>query len=97
MEDRDRDGLRDREVERTTIIDRGDRRSGGSGLVVGIIVLVLLAVVLFLLLGDGLGGGDEGDVNVNVEAPEVNLPDIDVPDVNIEPEQTGGEEPAASE
>lgn len=88
MEDRDTDKVRD--TERTTIVQTdGDR--GGGGLLVALLVLVLLVVLLFFLFGGGLtGGGEEGDVNVNVEAPELTVPDIEVPDVNITLPETGG-------
>ncbi|MBA2771260.1 MAG: hypothetical protein H0U34_04475 [Sphingomonas sp.] len=82
MEDRDRESLR--ETERTTIIQTDGDRGGGSGVIIAIVVLLVLGVLLFLLFGGGLGGGgDEGDVNVNIEAPEVTLPDIDVPEVTV--------------
>ncbi len=82
MEDRDRESLR--ETERTTIIQTDGDRGGGSGVIIAIVVLLVLGVLLFLLFGGGLGGGgDEGDVNVNVEAPEITMPDVEVPDVNV--------------
>lgn len=89
MEDRDTDKVRD--TERTTIVHTDSDRGGGSGVLVALLVLVLLAVLLFFLFGGGLsGGGDEGDVNVNIEAPELTVPDIEVPDVNITLPETGG-------
>ena len=77
VEDRDRDTVRD--TERTTIIQSDGDRGGGGGVVLALVALLVLGAVLFLLFGDGLGrGGDEGDVNVNIEAPEIDVPDINV-------------------
>ena len=91
MEDRDPDKVRD--TERTTIVHTDSDRGGGSGVLVALVVLVLLGVLLFFLFGGGLGrGGDEGDVNVNIEAPEVTMPDVEVPDINVTlPETDGGD------
>lgn len=91
MEDGDKEKLR--ETERTTIIQT-DRDSGGSsGAVVALVVLLVLGVLLFLLFGGRLGGGgDEGDVNVNIAAPEITVPDVELPDVNLTlPEASEGD------
>ena len=53
--------------------------NGGSGLstglLAGILLVVLIAVGLFLIYrGYNLGGGK--DVNVNVEAPKIDAPDL---------------------
>jgi hypothetical protein len=65
-------------VEReTTVIHTGDRGSGGA--VAAVLVLLALAVLAFLFFGGYLQqAADEVDVNVNVEAPKVEVPDIDV-------------------
>lgn len=74
----DREPNRVSDTERTTIIHSDGGRGGGSGVLLAVLVLILLAVVLFFLFGGNFGrDGDEGDVNVNVEAP------IDIPDVNV--------------
>ena len=53
---------------------RGTRRgSGGSTLILGLLVLAVLALVLWLVMR---GGGDDADVEVNV--PQVEAPDVDV-------------------
>jgi hypothetical protein len=66
-------------VEReTTVIHTGDR-GGGGGLIAAIVLLIVVAVGAFLLFGGGLEKAtDEIDVNVNVDAPKVELPDIDI-------------------
>lgn len=77
MEDKEPDKIRD--TERTTIIHTDGDRGGGGGVLLAIVALILLAVLLFFLFGGGNLGrtADEGDVNVNVDAP------IEVPDVNV--------------
>lgn len=90
MEDRDTERVR--ETDRTTIIQSdGDR--GGGGVVLALVALLVLGAILFLLFGGGLGGnGDEGDVNVNVAAPEITVPDVEMPDVDVTlPESSEGD------
>ncbi|MDT9597884.1 hypothetical protein [Sphingosinicella rhizophila] len=88
-QDRDREPVRPepiRETERTTVIQT-DRGRGGGGIMIAIILLIaVLALLFFLFGGDLTGGADKGDINVNVEAPELKLPDVDlkVPDVDID-------------
>lgn len=80
------------EVEReTTIINTGER-SGGGGAITAIVVLVVLGVLAFLFFGGYLQrAADEVDINVNVEAPNVELPDIDIDTTPSEPaNKTGG-------
>lgn len=83
---RDRDPDRVRDTERTTIIHT-DGGGGGGGLLLAVVVLILLAALLFFLFGGGLGrDSDEGDVNVNIDAPavpETQIPAIELPDVNV--------------
>lgn len=80
MEDRDPDRARD--TERTTIIHTDGGGGGGGGLLVAVVALILLAALLFFLFGGGLGrDSDEGDVNVNIDSPEV--PAIEMPNVNV--------------
>ncbi len=82
MEDPERERLR--ETDRTTIIQTDRDRRGGNGTLLAIVALLVLGVLLFLLFGGGFGrGGDEGDVNVNIDAPEITMPDVEVPDVNV--------------
>ena len=78
--DRQRETVRD--TERTTIItDGGRERGGGGGVIIAVLlVLVLLAVLYFLFSGSFNRAADEVGVNVNVEAPKVDMPSIEVPD-----------------
>lgn len=80
MQDRDRD----RDTERTTIVHTAGDGGSSSGILIALVVLVLLAVLGFLLFGGSLGrGADEGDVNVNIEAPDVTLPEVQIPEVQV--------------
>lgn len=90
-DDNGRERLRD--TERTTIIQSDRDRGGSGGVVLAVVAVIVLAVLLFMLFGGGLGrGGDEGDVNVNIDAPEVTVPDIEIPDVNVTlPETADGD------
>ena len=65
-------------VEReTTVISTGG--GGGGGALAAIVVVLVFALLLFLYLGGYLGrAADEVDVNVNVEAPKVEMPDVDI-------------------
>ena len=93
--DRDRPSERVRDSEHTTVIHSDRDRGSGGGILAAIAVLLLVGVLLFFLFRGGLGaGGDEGDVNVNIGAPEVTmpeveLPDVETPDVNVSMPETG--------
>ena len=65
-------------VEReTTVISTGG--GGGGGAVVAIVVVLLLGLLAFLYFGGYLGrAADNTDINVNVEAPKVEVPDVDI-------------------
>ena len=62
MVDSDRD--RDREVERTTIVETGDR--GGGGGLLAVVLLIIVVLVLLFLFRDQLGfaGGDTTEIEV---------------------------------
>jgi hypothetical protein len=49
------------------------RGTGGSTLMLGLLLLVVLAAVIWLVMR---GGGDDADVEVNV--PQVEAPDVEV-------------------
>jgi hypothetical protein len=88
--DRERETVRD--TERTTIIQTdGGRDRGGGGVILAILlILVLLGVLYFLFSGSFNRAADEVGVNVNVEAPKIDVPDVNVPDkieLNV-PEKT---------
>jgi hypothetical protein len=74
-----------RDTERTTIIqtDGGRDRGGGGVLLAIVLILALLAVLYFVFSGSFNRAADSVGVNVNVEAPKVDLPDkieLKVPD-----------------
>ena len=56
------DGERDRETERTTIVERD---SGGGGGVLAIVLLIIVVLVLLWVFRDQLGMGS-GDTTVEV-------------------------------
>ena len=66
MSDGDRDRERDREVDRTTIIERDGGDRGGGG-VLAIVLLIIVVLVLLWVFREQLGmsGGD-----TTVEVPE---------------------------
>ena len=67
----------ERPVDReTVVVDSGSR--GGGGAIVAIVVVLILAVLAFLFFSGYLGGRGKGDINVNVDLPQVNLPPIHV-------------------
>lgn len=75
--DRDREPVRD--VERTTtIVSTGGDRGGGGVLLAIVVIIVLLAVLYFVFSGSFNRAADEVGVNVNVEAPKVEVPDVNV-------------------
>jgi len=82
-------------VEReTVVVDSGSR--GGGGAIVAIVVVLILAVLAFLFFGGYFGrGANKGDVNVNLNLPQVNLPPIHVD--NPAPAQPQQQQPAANQ
>ncbi|HYW17623.1 MAG TPA: hypothetical protein VE891_15900 [Allosphingosinicella sp.] len=71
-----------RDTERTTIIQTGgDRDRGGGGVILAVVLLLaLLALLYFLFSGSFNRAADSVGVNVNVEAPKVDMPNIEMPD-----------------
>lgn len=95
MTDPDRDREPVHETDRTTIVHTGGR-GGGGGVIVAIVAILALLVLLYLFFGGGLNrAADEVGVNVNVDAPKIEVPDvnikipekIEVPAVKIETEK----------
>ena len=81
--DRDRGPDHERVTERTTVVTNDGGRRGGGGWLVAILLLVALLVLLFFLFGNGFDrAADEVGVNVNLDAPKVEVPDVkvDIPD-----------------
>ena len=54
----------DREVDRTTIIERDG--GGGSGGVLAVVLLIIVVLVLLFLFRDQLGFGAKETTNINV-------------------------------
>ena len=71
-----------RVTERTTIIqtDGGRDRGGGGVILAVVLILGLLALLYFLFSGSFNRAADEVGVNVNVEAPKIEVPAVNLPD-----------------
>lgn len=98
--DRQREPETVREVERTTtVVATGGDRGGGGALLAVLVIVVLLAVLYFVFSGSFNRAADEVGVNVNVEAPKVEVPDVNlkvpdkielkVPDVDVKSDGDG--------
>jgi preprotein translocase subunit SecF len=96
MGDHDRDREPIRESERTTIVQTGGG-GGGGGVIVAIVLILAVLALLFLFFGGNLNkAADKVGVNVNVDAPKIQLPDvnvkipekIEIPNVKVETEKT---------
>jgi hypothetical protein len=101
MTDPDRGPETVRDVERTTTVvsTGGDRGGGGGALLAVLVIIVLLAVLYFVFSGSFNRAADDVGVNVNVEAPKVDVPDVNVkvpdkievkvPDVDVKSDGQG--------
>jgi hypothetical protein len=101
MTDPDREPETVRDVERTTTVvsTGGDRGGGGGALLAVLVIVVLLAVLYFVFSGTFNRAANDVGVNVNVEAPKVDVPDINlkvpdkievkVPDVDVKADGDG--------
>lgn len=71
-----------RETERTTIIQTdGGRGGGGGGVILAVVaILALLGILYFVFSGNFNSAADSVGVNVNVEAPKIDMPSVDLPD-----------------
>jgi len=65
MVDGDRERERDREVDRTTIIERDGDRGGGGVLAIVLLIIVVLVLLWVFREQLGMSGGD-----TNIEVPE---------------------------
>ena len=82
-------------VERETVVVNSGSR-GGGGAIVAVLVVLVLAVLAFLFFGGYLGSASKkGDINVNVDLPQVNLPPIHVD--NPAPAQPQQQQPATNQ
>ena len=95
--DRERETVRDTERTTTVIQTDGDRGGGGGVLLAVLVIIVLLAVLYFVFSGSFNRAADNIGVNVNVEAPKVDMPDvnikvpekIEIPDIEVKTEGDG--------
>lgn len=77
MTDPDREPLR--ESERTTIIATDGDRGRGGGAIIAVVVILAVLILLFVLFGGNLNrAADEVGVNVDVEAPKLEVPNVDI-------------------
>jgi hypothetical protein len=96
MSDRDRDEFREDRVvrepgrERETTVIHTDGGGGGGGTIAAIVLLILAAVLLFLFFGGYLNrAAEQTEINVNVQAPDVQVPEIELPTVPAQPGNSG--------
>lgn len=100
MTDPDREPETVRDVERTTtVVSTGGDRGGGGALLAVVVIIALLAVLYFVFSGTFNRAADNVGVNVNVEAPKVDVPDVNlkvpdkielkVPDVDVKTDGDG--------
>lgn len=81
---------RDPDTRETTVIQTGER-SGGGGVIVGLIAVLVIGALAFFFLGGYFDRAvDKGDVNVNVAAPNIELPDVQVTPPASEPSNKSG-------
>lgn len=61
----------------TTIINAGSgERGGGSGILLGVILVLIIGVAAFLYFGGYFGHGDANrdiNINANIKAPDINI------------------------
>ena len=99
MSDHDRDRETIRETDRTTVVHTDGGRSGGGVLIAIVLILAVLALLFFLFGGGFNRTADEVGVNVDVDAPKVEVPDVNVkipdkidveiPDVDVKTDGDG--------
>ena len=66
-------------VERETTVITTGNGGGGGGAVVALVIVLIVGLLAFLYFGGYLGAAaDKTDININVDAPKVELPDVDV-------------------
>lgn len=68
----------------TTVINTGERRGGGS--LIAIVLLLVVATLAFLYFGGYLQrAADKTNININVDAPKIDMPDINIERPRSEP------------
>jgi hypothetical protein len=66
--------MTDRDTRETVVVTDGGR-SSSSGVILGVIVIILVLVgIWFFLLGGPGGKTSNGDVNINVNLPSIEIP-----------------------
>jgi hypothetical protein len=77
MTDPDRGQETVRDTERTTIIQTdGGREGRGGGVLLAVVLILALLAVLYFVFGGGFNrAADKVGVNVNVDAPKIDIPD----------------------
>jgi hypothetical protein len=69
---------RERPIHETTVINTGERRGGGAA-IAAIALLVIVAVAAVLYFGGYLQrAADKTDIDINIEAPKVQLPEMHI-------------------
>jgi hypothetical protein len=69
----------------TTVINTSERR-GGAGTLIAIVLVLILATLAFLYFGGYLQRAAKStSINVNVDAPRVDLPDVHIESPKSEP------------
>lgn len=68
----------------TTVINTGERRGGGS--LIAIVLVLVVATLAFLYFGGYLQrAADKTNININVDAPKIDMPDINIERQRSEP------------
>ncbi|MEA3013820.1 MAG: hypothetical protein QOD42_2365 [Sphingomonadales bacterium] len=69
----------------TTVINTGERR-GGAGTLIAIVLVLIVATLAFLYFGGYLQRAAKStNINVNVDAPKIELPDVHIERPKSEP------------
>lgn len=78
-------------IERETTVIHTER-SGGSGIIIAIVLLFVIGAVAFFFLGGYFDKPvDKVDVSVNVETPNVELPEIRIDTRPAQPGEPGNQ------
>jgi hypothetical protein len=84
----------ERPVERETVVVASGDRGGGGGTIAAILVVLVIAVLAFLYFGGYLQrAADETNINVGIEAPNIELPDVRVETPPVVQQQQPAQQP----